>query len=150
MFGSVRFKNIRLTVFSLVCTAVFIAVCLIALKAGAPDTVSIGSEDYSLSAADEADITAFISVCGYDTADMISDTVITVPKHWNTAYTEYNGMQLAQGFDLTPYKGKSARELVFRLAGSSEYLYIMLCDGKIIAAHICSYDGSGIRPLIVR
>lgn len=148
MFGSVRFKNIRLTVFSLICAAVFIAVCLIALKAGAPDTVSVSSDDYSLSVADEADITAFISVCGYDDADLISDTDITVPKHWNAAYTAYNDLQLAQGFDLTPYKGKSARELVFSLSDSPERLYLLLCDDKIIAAHICFHDGSEVRPLI--
>ena len=100
------------------------------------------------SVADEADITAFISVCGYDDADLISDTDITVPKHWNTAYTAYNDLQLAQGFDLTPYKGKSARELVFSLSDSPEHLYLLLCDDKIIAAHICSHDGSAVRPLI--
>ena len=148
MFGSFRFKNIRLTVFCVACIAVLIAVCLIALRAGAPDAVSVGSADRSLTVDDEADVTEFISACGYETADMISDTEITVPKHWNTAYTEYNDMQLSQGFDLTPYKGKPARELVFRLTDSPELLYLVICEDKIAAAHICSFDGGGIRPLI--
>ena len=148
MFGSFRLKNIRISVICIACTAVIIAVCLVALRAGAPDTVSVGSADCPIAVDDEADITAFISACGCENAEMISDTAITVPEHWNAAYTEYNEMQLSQGFDLTPYKGKSARELVFRLSDSPELLYLLLCDDKIVAAHICSYDGSGVRPLI--
>lgn len=147
MFGSVKVKNWKLTVFSLICLALFVAVCLLALRAGAPDTVDINGESYSLRAEDEEDTRAFITACGYEAGGLISRRAVTVPMYWNDTYTEYSETQTAQGFDLVPYKGKEAEELTYAPDGD-ERITLLISGNKIIAAHICDTDGGDMRPLI--
>lgn len=146
MFGSVRLRNIRLTVFSLVCLALFVAVCLLALRAGAPDTVTVGGESYSLRTEDETDIAAFLAVCGYDGAELLTEQKITVPKHWNETYIEYNALQKAQGFDLVPYKGKEAVQRTYAV-GDDRRLTLLIGDKQIIGGHICGSDGDHMGRL---
>ena len=148
MFKICRMKPIGLTAFSLCCLAVFIGVCFLMLRASAPDTVTIDGESYSLNAEDDADIAAFLDVCGCRTEELLSDRELTIPKHWNRLYESYNELQRSQGFDLTPNKGKPARELIYACADSEEYVTLLIGGGRIIATHICGADGGGMRPLI--
>ena len=141
MFGSVRMGGKRLTVFSLLCFLIFLGVCLIMLRASAPDTVGIRGESYPLSVEDDGDIAAFIKACGYEAGELIADGEITVPKIWNDVYSEYNALQRSQGLDLTQYKGKTSRRTVFELKGSDELAELLISGGRIIAAHI-----SGMKP----
>jgi len=145
MFGSVKVKNRWVTVFSLLCAAVFVAVCFLMLRSTAPDTVEINGKDVPLGVSDDEDISAFLSLCGYDDMQVLSDKEITVPVIWNEVYAEYQELQESQGFDLVPYKGKSAREIVFDCG--DEYLTLLISGEKIIAAHINSDDGVA-KPLI--
>ena len=149
MFGSVKLKNWWLTVFSLLCLLIFTAICLLSLRAGAPDTVEINGEDYSLRAEDDADIAAFINVCGYEVGEPLYEHEITVPKHWNDTYTRYNELQQQQGLDLVPYKGKPARERCYTVVGSDETITLLLGEDRIIAAHICDSSGDNMQPLIM-
>lgn len=135
MFGSFRLRRRAVTVLSLLCVAVIIGVCLLMLRAGAPDAVTIGGEDYSLHAEDAADIEAFLKVCGFVPEGCVSDRTLTVPKTWNEVYTAYNALQRAQGMDLVPYKGKQARELIYASAQSGDFATVLVCRDRIIAAH---------------
>ncbi len=146
MFRSVKLKNLPLTVFSLICLVIFVAVCLLMLRAGAPDTVTIGGDRVSLRYDGDADVEAFLSACGVRADEMLSEREVTVPALWNDIYTEYNELQLAQGFDLTPYKGKSATERTYLCGDSTAVL--LLGGGRIIAAHLSDADGGGMRALI--
>ena len=147
MFGSFRFKNIRFTVICLVCAAAFVAIGLVVLHTGAPDTVEPNGGSCSLSVEDEGDIIDFISRCGREVEGIVTDMEITVPNIWNDTYTRYNELQMAQGLDLTYYKGKPAHEYIYALSdgGCAE---IVTAGGRIIAAHLSEPDGSDQRPLI--
>lgn len=147
MFRSIRLGGWKLTVFSLLCLMIFVAVCVVMLRAGGPDTVEIDGEAYSLRAESDADITAFLSLCGYRELTPVSDTEVTVPKTWNDTYKDYNDLQLRQGLDLAPYKGRPARELVY--ADGDRRIGVLLCGGRIIAAHTCAADGSDMQLLII-
>lgn len=138
MFGTISVSGRKLTALSAMCFLVFLGVCLLMLRATAPDTVSIGGEPYPLSAEDSGDIESFISECGYTAVELAEDARITVPKTWNDVYSGYNELQLSQGFDLTPYKGREARRLVYSLADGASYAELLVCDGRIVAAHRCS------------
>ncbi len=137
MFHAVRIKNIRLTLFSILCLIVFLAICLLMLRAAPPDTVEIEDEKVGLKISSDADIEAFIDRCGYVVEGCISDDEVTVPKTWNDAYTAYNDLQKQQGFDLRPYKGKTARKLVYALTDSADRVTVLTTDDRIIAADIC-------------
>ena len=61
-----------------------------------------------------------------------------MPKIWNAVFEEYDRLQLAQGFDLVPYKGKTARRLVYSLADGRGFAEILISGWRIIAADNCS------------
>lgn len=149
MFHSVRIKNFRLTLLSFLCLIVFLAVCLLMLRATPPDTVEIEGEDVGLKISSDEDIEAFIERCGYSVEGCVSDDEVTVPKTWNDTYTAYNELQKEQGFDLRQYKGKTVRKLVYALTDSADQVTVLMTADRIIAADICSPDqGSAPQPLI--
>ena len=149
MFGSVRFGGRKLTVVSLLCFFVFLAVCLFALKFGVPDTVVIGEVAYSLSVENDGDVERFIAACGADVDELISDKTVKVPKEWNAFFEGYAQLQKAQGLDISRYKGKEAKELIYSLKNSGDYAAVLICDGRIAAAHLSRMDGTDdIRGLI--
>lgn len=141
MFHAVRLKSLRLTILSLIGVLLFAGACLIAVRGGASDTIEIRGEKVSLSAKDEADVERFLSVCGYEDCEFLFANEITVPKHWNDVYTRYNELQREQGFDLIPYKGKTAEKWEF-FVSDGKNATVLTRGGRIIAAHICSCDGS--------
>ena len=138
MFGMINMSGRKLTLLSIGCFLIFLAVCLLMLRAAAPDTVEIGGDAYPLSIEGDGDIEAFIEKCGYEPAEIVSDTEVTVPKIWNAVFEEYDRLQLAQGFDLVPYKGKTARRLVYSLADGRGFAEILISGWRIIAADNCS------------
>lgn len=148
MFGTLRVKNRFVTVFSLFCLLIFVTVCLLTFRLGAPDTVEIGGERYALRVEDDADITAFCDKCGCEVSELFSKREITVPKHWSDSYTVYNELQREQGFDLLPYKGKPAVEYVYTLADSETLAYLLVSDGRIIGGHLCDVDGGNLRTMV--
>lgn len=146
MFRSVKIKSIRLTLLSLIGVLLFAAVVLVALRGGASDTIEIGGEKVSLIAEDESDVRRFLLACGYDDPEFLFEHEITVPKNWNETYIQYNALQKEQGFDLVPYKGKPAIGYVY-FVDETLNATVLVSDSRIIAAHICSVDGSEMKIL---
>lgn len=149
MFHSVRLKNWKLTLISVVCFLILLTVCLLMLRAAPRDSVTVGDEQVGVKIEDDGDIEAFIARCGCEIEGCISDDGITVPKTWNEAYESYNDLQKQQGFDLRPYKGKSARKLVYAVKDSDRAVTVLVSGGRIIAADITSTQQSeSPKPLI--
>ena len=149
MFHSVRIKNAKLTLFSIACFLIFLAVCILMLRAAPPDSVEVDDERVGLKIDSDEDIEAFIGKCGHSVEGCVSDEAVTVPKTWNSVYSDYNDLQRAQGFDLRPYKGKPARRLVYALSDSGGCVTVLVSDGRIIAADICEMtQGAEPQPLI--
>ena len=145
MFGSVKVKNRWVTVLSLLCAAVFVAACFFMLRSAAPEMAEINGVDVPLGVTDDGDISAFLSFCGYEDMQKLSDREITVPVIWNDVYTDYQELQRSQGFDLVPYKGRQARELIFDCG--DDCVTLLISGEKIIAAHINGADGNA-EPVI--
>ena len=149
MFGSLKISQRRLTLISVLCFLIFLGVCIVMLRAAAPDSVTVGEKNISLSVGSDADIDAFLAEFGCVAGERISDREITVPKTWNDVYTAYNELQREQGLDLVPYKGESARELVTALEGADDCATLLISGGRIIAAHLSGMKyGDPLRPLI--
>lgn len=146
MFRSVKLKNIKVTFVCVLGVSLILAACFLILRSSAPDTVMIGDKPYPLQAQDSSDVEAFLTACGYESPEYLFENDITVPKHWNDIYTSYNELQRQQGFDLTPYKGKSAKEYVYFVDDTLNAV-VLLSDDRIIAAHISECDGSEMRIL---
>ncbi len=149
MFHSVRIKNWKLTLFSLACFLLFLAVCILMLRAAPPDSVEVEDEPVGLKISSDEDIEAFIARCGYAVEGCVSDEGITVPKTWNETYTAYNDLQKQQGFDLRAYKGKPVRKLVYALSDSEDYVTVLATADRIIAADRSSMrQGAQPAPLL--
>lgn len=146
MFQSVRLKNIRLTILSLIGVLLFVTICLVALRGRAADTMEHGSERISLYAEDEADVERFLTSCGYSSIEFLFQTEVTVPKNWNDIYTEYNELQRRQGFDLVPYKGETVEEYEY-FVNDTLNATVLVSEQKIIAAHVADCDGREMRMI---
>lgn len=151
MYGSLRLKRARAALLTLLGASLLIGLCLLLLRAGAPDTVALGDRNFPLRAEADSDVEAFLRACGCEPQRCVGDRAITVPKHWNAVYTAYNDLQAAQGLTLVPYKGREARELIYTLADSDDCATVLVCDGRIIAAHRSTMRrGDELKPLIGR
>lgn len=146
MFQSVRLKNIRLTILSLIGVLLFVTICLVALRGRAADTMEHDGERISLYAEDEADVERFLTSCGYSSIEFLFQTEVTVPKNWNDIYTEYNELQRQQGFDLVPYKGETVEEYVY-FVNDTLNATVLVSEQKIIAAHVADCDGREMRMI---
>ena len=146
---SVKIKKHTVTLISLICAAVFVVICFFSLRLAPAETVSIGDKTLSLRIESEADITAFLSAAGYDADEPLLKREVVIPEEWNDFYTSYADMQKEQGFDPRKVKGKDAEEYTYSLRDSSSYAVILVCDGRIAAAHLSRLDGSReMKPLI--
>lgn len=146
MFQSVRLKNIRLTILSLIGVLLFVTICLVALRGRAADAMEINGETVTLRAGDEADVERFLTSCGYSSPAFLFQHEITVPKNWNDIYTEYNELQRQQGFDLVPYKGKTAVEYEY-FVDDTLNASVLVSENRIIAAHVANCDGREMRMI---
>ena len=146
MFRSVKLKNIKITVVCVLGVLLLSAACFPVLRSAAPVSVLFGDNPYTLQAEERSVVEAFLTACGYESPEYLFENEITVPKHWNDVYTSYNELQRQQGFDLTPYKGKPAKEYVYFVDDTLNAV-VLLSDGRIIAAHVSECDGSEMRIL---
>ncbi len=140
MFQSVKLKNIRLTLLSLIGVLLFITICLVALRGRSADVIEINGERISLHVEDEADVERFLSSFGYTSIEFLFQNEITVPKNW------YNELQRQQGFDLVPYKGKPAMEYEY-FVDDTLNATVLVSEQKIIAAHVANCDGREMRMI---
>ena len=100
---------------------------------------------------------AFIENFGYDVrSEPVEMKDITIPEQFNDTYISYNEIQVAQGFDLSRYKGKQAKSYSYAVTNypeqqdSERYIRanLIVYDSKIIAADICSVKLDGFMHAI--
>ena len=99
----------------------------------------------------EAQCRAFLEACGWMLTDRpasVSEAVI--PLIFDKVYDAYNRLQLAQGYDLSAYKGKQIERYAFSLAqyngkeAAGEIVATVLWfNGRIIGGDICSVASDG-------
>lgn len=76
---------------------------------------------------------------------------IAIPQEFDDVYSNYNEIQLSQGYDLTKYAGRSAKRWTYIIRNypdvseNEDYVRINLivCDGKIIGGDVCSIKLDG-------
>ena len=146
MFRSVKLKKIRIVLLTIFGVLLIAVICLAVLRGKSGDAAVINGENVSLSAECEADVEAFLTVCGYESSEFLFEHEITVPKQWNETYEAYNDLQRQQGFDLVPYKGKPATEYVYFVSDARNAV-VLVSDNRIIATHISECDGSEMKIL---
>ena len=121
---SLRASTVR--ILGVVCVAL---VGIIALVAFVPTYVTAGSAETTVGQVSsqsvsvrydkiktEQDVVNFLAQFGWQVeGKAIEVTQVTVPAEFDKVYAGYNQLQLAQGLDLTRYKGKTLTRYTFKI-----------------------------------
>lgn len=103
-------------------------------------------------AATAAERTAFLSQFGWKISeDPVEICEVIIPDDFDVGYSEYAGMNKADGFDLEPYKGVRAKKWtydVLNYPGLEEksgiiQANLLIYEGVVIGGDICSLEPDG-------
>ena len=150
------FKASTVRVLGVVCIAL---VGLIALVAFVPTYVTAGGADTSVGQVSaqgvsisydkiksEQDVVKFLSQFGWQVeGTAVEKADVTVPAEFDKIYAGYNQIQLAQGLDLTRYKGKEVTRYTFKVTNyegyeGTVYANVLVWRKKVIGGDICSAE----------
>lgn len=99
----------------------------------------------------------FLKAYGYETENRpLYSEAYLIPSEFDASLLEYNLMQLSQGFDLSPYKGKNALRYTYKITNcdeisSSLYANIICVNAQIVSADLMNPKMDGfILPVIYR
>lgn len=87
---------------------------------------------------------SFLARYGWEIKDEKADELeIKLPENPDKVISRYNELQLSQGFDLTPYFGKTVKRISYKITNYPDtdedvYANLIIYDGKIIGGDICT------------
>ena len=152
---SVSSKNITKFLFILVCvclaTVVTASVFSDFKKNDSADKVNADAS-FSTNAKTAEDVLNFISQYGWKVdAEPIEIRDVVIPEEFDEVYTNYNKIQISQGFDMTDFAGKKVKRKTYTIKnypGFSEEddfirINILIYDGKVIGGDVCSIKLDG-------
>lgn len=129
------------------------------VAAGAWGLFRLSSRDGGIEGATNAQRIAFINECGWQTdVTHCNVTEVRIPVNFDEVYSDYNDIQLLQGFDLRPYRAHSVKKYTYNISnyrhdGSSApaadiYANLLVEDGVIIGADISSGESGGLLTVL--
>ena len=129
--------------------AVFvIGAVLLLCTAGAESTSAPLGPGYTVAASDEAGRRAFLEQFGWQTeAEPVSVREVTLPAQMDERLSEYNAIQLRQGFDLSALCGKRLKLWTYNVtnypAGGKVVANLLVRDGTVVGGDISSTRTGG-------
>ena len=108
--------------------------------------------EQNLTVADESDILSFISSYGWQVdEEPVEVREVIIPEVFDEVYSNYNEIQLKQGFDLEKYSGQRVKKWTYIISNYPESspnddfirVNILVCDGDIIGGDVCSVKLDG-------
>lgn len=84
---------------------------------------------------------AFLSSYGWTAEEEPVETAeVAIPAAFGEVYEAYNALQLSQGFDLIPYKGRMAARYTYHITNYPDQpemrANLLVCDGQIIGGDL--------------
>lgn len=92
---------------------------------------------------------AILSQFGWEVEAEARDTAkVTIPAEFDKIFSAYNNIQLAQGLDLAPYRGKEVTRYTYRVQNypnyeGTVYANLFVHKGRVIGGDVCSADVGG-------
>ncbi len=93
---------------------------------------------------------AFLANFGWEVnASPTESNQVRIPKETSQVFDRYNALQKSQGYDLTPYAGKTVMRYVYRITnypGATEPVYatILVYQNQIIGGDITNTAAKGV------
>ena len=135
----ITFKAKPKTIFGLILAAVGIFVILMTFVSNHNGKAQTASAQKISCATDEERVN-YLTSLGWEFGSL-REKVITIPADFNKVYQNYNAIQKKQGFDLEPYKGKTASLYTYNISnykGNDNVIAnLIVCDGVLIGADLC-------------
>lgn len=137
---AVKSSKKKLAVIGIAVAALIALLILVLVRAGAaPSSTNTGES--SVRAGNDEERIAFLSQYGWDVAeDPVRVEEVLIPEEFDDVYTQYNEIQLRQGFDLTQYKGCRAKRWTYTVLNYPGENGVQPTDGSI-RANLLVYDG---------
>lgn len=112
---------------------------------GRPTIIAVSAT----SVTDNAGRIAFLGGFGWQVEEEPHEILeIVIPYEFDAVYTQYNELQLSQGYDLTRWKGMTAKRYTYRITNypnSQEEVFanLIVCREQIIAGDVSSLSLHG-------
>lgn len=143
---SVKSKHIKI-----VLLVIFVVMTIISLAILSTESAQTGKTGMSIKASTHSERMAFLSQYGWELDEAsVQVQEVVIPTEFDDTYKEYNKIQLAQGFDLTPFMGARAKRWTYIVKNYKGYenkecihANILVCDGLVIGGDICSVELDG-------
>lgn len=93
---------------------------------------------------------AFLAGFGWEVnASPTESNQVRIPKQTSSVFERYNALQKSQGYDLTPYAGKTVMRYVYRITnypGATEPVYatLLVYQNQIIGGDITDTAAKGV------
>lgn len=87
----------------------------------------------------------FLNTLGHIVEPEFESEEITIPAEFNEKFSQYNDIQLEQGFDLSAYKGKKVNKYSYKVLNYPDYpenvvINLLFDDHRMIGADITYND----------
>lgn len=127
----------------------FCAIAILCFLGNVQESRTTGN---SLSAVNESDVLSFISTYGWQVDDEpVEVRDVIIPETFDEVYSNYNKIQLEQGFNLEKYAGMRVKRWTYIVRNypdttpEDDYIRInvLVSDGKVIGGDVCSVKLDG-------
>ncbi len=127
----------------------FCAIAILCFLGNVQESRTTGN---SLSAVNESDVLSFISTYGWQVDDEpVEVRDVIIPETFDEVYSNYNEIQLEQGFNLEKYAGMRVKRWTYIVRNypdttpADDYIRInvLVSDGKVIGGDVCSVKLDG-------
>ena len=115
-------------------------------------TGTSGGMEISRSVSDDNDVVEFLRAYGWEVESQPAETKeVQIPSPFDSVYEQYNALQREQGFDLSPYRGRTVKVESYRVLNYPEYedesdmihATVIIYKEKIIGGDISSVEFGG-------
>ena len=93
---------------------------------------------------------AYLAQFGWEvSAEPVQTQEVRIPTDPSDVFERYNDLQLAQGFDLHDYAGKTVRRYVYEVENypngdGQYYATLLICKGAVIGGDVCAAEKGGV------
>lgn len=96
-----------------------------------------------ISASTDEERRNYLATYGWEVDGDFQEKELTIPENWNKVYSDYNQIQINQGFDLSNYKGKKVKLFTYVISNYKDKKQgvvadMLVCDGVLIGGDICN------------
>lgn len=129
---------------------VLLAVLLKNADAPAPAETGEGMTVTTENVRTNEDRVAYLAQFGWEvSAEPVQTQEVRIPTDPSDVFERYNDLQIAQGFDLHDYAGKTVRRYVYEVENypngeGQYYATLLICKGTVIGGDVCAAEKGGV------